>query len=126
MNVASIIMSLQKEMTPPRPEPLFERRPLTPPAPPPLSTHISPLNPPHSARIRPVNIFSLPETRSNPPPPAPALIPIESFAGAFAELDSDIEKEIDSFRAEADRANERALRKQIEALKEIISAQKNL
>ena len=38
--------------------------------------------------------------------------------------DKDIEKEIHLFRAEADKANEEALKKQIEALKNIISDQK--
>ena len=86
-------------------------------------THLPREHLPHP-RPDPVDIFSLPEITDYPPSnPAPVLI--EPFTGPFAELDKDIEEEIQSFRAEADKANEQALKKQIEALKNIISDQKN-
>lgn len=126
MNVASIIMSIQKEMPAASqglskeqfsPEPIFD--PISHRQP----TH-SPEQHPRFRPIRPVDIFSLPEIKDYPPPnPAPVLV--DPFTGPFAELDKDIEKEIQSFRAEADKANEQALKKQIEALKNIISDQKN-
>ena len=129
MNVASIIMSIQKEMPAASqglskeqfsPEPIFD--PISHRQP---STHSPEQHPRFRPDpIRPVNIFSLPQIRDYPPPnPAPVLI--DPFTGPFAELDKDIEKEIQSFRDEADKANEQALKKQIEALKNIIADQKN-
>ena len=131
MNVASIIMSIHKEMLASSqelskeqlsPEPIFDPISHRPP------THLPKEHRPHlrpdPVRPVPVDIFSLPEIRDYPPPnPEPILI--EPFTGPFAELDKDIEEEIQSFRAEADKANEQALKKQIEALKNIISDQKN-
>ena len=127
MNVASIIMSIQKEILAApasqkqflSPEPIFDPVYQSPvERPPPLRSGVD--------QIRPVAIFSRPDIRDIPPPvnSAPPVL-IESVAGPFAKLDKDIEKEIQLFRAEADKANEEALKKQIEALKNIISAQKN-
>ena len=123
MNVPSIIMSVQKEMLKASqgpgpsqeqfvsPEPIFD---------PIYQLHNE--NPPPSAdQIRPVAIFSRPEII---PHARPAPVLIEPFSGPFAELDKEVEKEIQLFRAEADKANEEALKKQIEALKNIISDQK--
>ena len=126
MNVASIIMSLQKEiLTAPAsqkqflsPKPIFDPvHPSPIERPPPLRSGVD--------QIRPVAIFSRPDIRDIPPVNSAPPFPIEPATGPFAELDKDIEKEIQLFRAEADKANEEALRKQIEALKNIISAQKN-
>ena len=124
MNVASIIRSIQKEILAARasqeqylsPEPIFDpvyHSPIE--RPPPLRSGVD--------QIRPVAIFSRPEIRDYPPVNSVPPVLIEPFTGPFAELDKDIEKEIQLFRAEADKANEEALKKQIEALKNIISAQ---
>ena len=126
MNVASIIMSIHKEMLASSqelskeqlsPEPIFDPISHRPP------THLPKEHRPHPIPV-PVDIFSLPEIRDYPPP-NPASVLIEPFTGPFAELDKDIEEEIQSFRAEAEKANEQALKRQIEALKNIISDQKN-
>lgn len=126
MNIASIIMSVQKEMLKASqgpgpsqeqfvsPKPIFDRIYH-------LHNENTPPLAPSADQIRPVAIFSRPEII---PRPAPAPVLIEPFNGPFAELDKDIEKEIHLFRAEADKANEEALKKQIEALKNIISDQK--
>ena len=71
--------------------------------------------------ISPVNIFSRnqPFVQNNPlsqPLPQP-------FNGPFANSDPEIEEELESFRAEAEKANESAIKKQIEALKKIIASQ---
>ena len=55
---------------------------------------------------------------AQPPPPPPPVFP-----GPFAEKDEDLERELESFRAAADEANNLAIKKQIEALKNIIAAQ---
>ena len=57
------------------------------------------------------------------PPPAPPPPPPPVFPGPFAEQDEDLERELESFRAAADEANNLAIKKQIEALKNIIAAQ---
>ena len=61
-----------------------------------------------------------PGSPPSPPPPPP---PPPVFPGPFAEKDEDLERELESFRAAADEANNLAIKKQIEALKNIIAAQ---
>ena len=85
--------------------------------------------------ILPVDIFSRPGSnlpltpQSSPslPRPAPQLppqLPPPQFPeAAFAAPNPGIEQELESFRAEADKANESAIKKQIEALKQIIAQQ---
>lgn len=95
-----------------------------------------------SGSIRPVDIFS-PPRQFDPQGPAPQLfnvnvpdtrfpapsqepiLPPQSFRqqGPFAAPNPGIEEELESFRAEVDRANESAIRKQIETLKQIIAQQ---
>ena len=58
-----------------------------------------------------------------PPPAPPPPPPPPVFPGPFAEQDEDLERELESFRAAADEANNLAIKKQIEALKNIIAAQ---
>ena len=76
--------------------------------------------------INPVNIFSRsrPLTNNNqlPPPPPPPL-PAQQVPGPFANPVPEIEEELEAFRAEAEKANESAIKKQIEALKKIIASQ---
>ena len=71
--------------------------------------------------ISPVNIFSRkrPFVPNNPLPPAQP----QPFNGPFASTVPEIEEELESFRAEAEKANESAIKKQIEALKKIIASQ---
>ena len=77
------------------------------------------------SEVQPVNIFpttdASPELafpRNQPPPPPPP----NTFQGPFAELDGGLEKDLKDLREEAERANESAIRKQIEELKQIIAS----
>ena len=90
--------------------------------------------------VRPVDIFSPPRPLSPrgpaqrpfnvpnnriPLPPQEPRPPPQSFVqqGPFASPNPGIEEELESFRAEVDKANESAIRKQIETLKQIIAQQ---
>ena len=76
--------------------------------------------------IRPGNIFSRnsPLVTSNPlPQTLPPSQPPPFNNGPFANTKPEIEEELESFRAEAEKANEFAIKKQIEALKKIIASQ---
>ena len=138
MNIESIVPSIQEEMLRERPRSLgLAQHQASPLAPQPLFEP--------GPRITPVNIFSRPSSSSGPhphqppapaphlphhqavpavPPPAPPPQPPPPvFPGPFAEQDEDLERELESFRAAADEANNLAIKKQIEALKNIIAAQ---
>ena len=136
MNIESIVPSIQEEMLRERPRSLglaqhqasaLAPQPLFEPGP-----HITPVNifsrpssglPPHP---KPAPAPHLPHHQAVPavppqaPPPQP---PPPVFPGPFAEQDEDLERELESFRAAADEANNLAIKKQIEALKNIIAAQ---
>ena len=75
--------------------------------------------------INPVNIFSRGRllTNSNQLPPPPPPLPAQPVTGPFANPVPEIEEELEAFRAEAEKANESAIKKQIEALKKIIASQ---
>ena len=137
MNIESIVPSIQEEMLRERPRSLgLAQHQASSLAPQPLFEP--------SAHITPVNIFSRPSSSGphphQPPAPAPHLphhqavpaVPPQAppppppppvFPGPFAEQDEDLERELEAFRDAADEANNLAIKKQIEALKNIIAAQ---
>ena len=73
--------------------------------------------------LTPQSSPSLPQLHRPAPQSPPQLPPPQFPEAAFAAPNPGIEQELESFRAEADKANESAIKKQIEALKQIIAQQ---